>query len=50
MALYESSGYRPVPPFGHYAQTDGAHFYGKRLNGNGPSVVDGPYAYGKVSD
>jgi ribosomal protein S18 acetylase RimI-like enzyme len=49
MALYESSGYRPIAPFGHYAQTTGAHFFGKvlteaGLNGDGPSVTDGPLA------
>jgi GNAT superfamily N-acetyltransferase len=31
VALYESSGYVPVPGFGHYAEADRALFYGKRL-------------------
>jgi GNAT superfamily N-acetyltransferase len=31
IALYESSGYEPVAPFGHYAATPGALFYGKVL-------------------
>jgi GNAT superfamily N-acetyltransferase len=29
IALYESSGYRPVRPYGHYACSAGALFYGK---------------------
>jgi GNAT superfamily N-acetyltransferase len=29
--LYESSGYTPVPGFGHYASHAGALFYGKAL-------------------
>lgn len=32
IALYESSGYRPVPGFGPYANAPGARFYGKRLD------------------
>lgn len=32
IALYESSGYQPVAPFGHYAATPGALFYGKRVS------------------
>ena len=37
IALYESAGYRPVPGFGHYADTPGALFYGKSLiNDEGP--------------
>jgi ribosomal protein S18 acetylase RimI-like enzyme len=31
IALYESSGYRRVPAFGHYACQPGALFYGKEL-------------------
>lgn len=31
IALYESSGYVPVPPFGHYAATPGALFFGREL-------------------
>jgi GNAT superfamily N-acetyltransferase len=31
VALYESSGYTPSAPFGHYASKGGALFYGKRL-------------------
>jgi GNAT superfamily N-acetyltransferase len=31
IALYESSGYHPAPPFGHYAGTPGALFYAKTL-------------------
>lgn len=31
IALYESSGYQPVAPFGHYACMPGALFYGKAL-------------------
>ena len=31
VALYESSGYTPVPAFGHYACHANALFYGKRL-------------------
>lgn len=31
IALYESSGYRAVEPFGHYACTAGALFYGKEV-------------------
>lgn len=32
VALYESSGYTPVPRFGHYACHENALFYGKRLS------------------
>ena len=32
IALYLSSGYTPVPPFGHYAATRGALFYGRALS------------------
>ena len=32
VALYESSGYTPVPRFGHYACHANALFYGKRLS------------------
>lgn len=32
IALYESSGYRHIDGFGHYAGTPGAHFYGKVLD------------------
>lgn len=35
IALYESSGYQPVAPFGHYAATPGALFYGKHLHPTG---------------
>lgn len=31
VALYESSGYTPIPGFGHYACHADALFYGKRL-------------------
>ena len=31
IALYLSGGYTPVPPFGHYADTRGALFYGRAL-------------------
>jgi GNAT superfamily N-acetyltransferase len=31
VALYESSGYRPVPGYGHYAGMPQALFYGRRL-------------------
>jgi GNAT superfamily N-acetyltransferase len=31
VALYESSGYEPVAPFGHYAAYGGALFYGRTL-------------------
>ncbi|WP_375501212.1 GNAT family N-acetyltransferase [uncultured Jatrophihabitans sp.] len=31
IALYESSGYVPGTPFGHYADNSGALFYAKRL-------------------
>jgi GNAT superfamily N-acetyltransferase len=31
IALYESSGYHPVPDFGHYAGYPNALFYGKSL-------------------
>lgn len=31
IALYESMGYEPVPAFGHYADTPGALFYGRRV-------------------
>ena len=31
IALYESAGYVPVAPFGHYAAHPGALFYGVRL-------------------
>lgn len=31
IALYESSGYQPVAPFGHYACMPGSLFYGKAL-------------------
>ncbi len=42
IALYESSGYLPVPGFGHYACTPGALFYGKALDaGNGPAGEPG---------
>lgn len=33
IALYESSGYVPVLPFGHYAEYPNALFYGKDLAG-----------------
>jgi GNAT superfamily N-acetyltransferase len=33
VALYESSGYTPVPAFGHYACHADALFYGKQLRG-----------------
>lgn len=32
VALYESSGYTPIPAFGHYACHEHALFYGKRLS------------------
>ena len=31
MALYESSGYEPIPGFGHYAWSPSNRCYGKRL-------------------
>jgi GNAT superfamily N-acetyltransferase len=31
IALYESSGYEPVPAFGHYAWSPRSRYYGKRL-------------------
>jgi GNAT superfamily N-acetyltransferase len=31
MALYESSGYEPVPPFGYYNDAPLSRCYGKRL-------------------
>jgi len=31
IALYESSGYQPIAPFGHYACMPGSLFYGKAL-------------------
>jgi GNAT superfamily N-acetyltransferase len=31
IALYTSSGYTPVTPFGHYAWSPAARYYGKRL-------------------
>ncbi len=31
IALYESSGYQPVPKFGHYAWSPKSRCYGKRL-------------------
>ena len=31
IALYEQTGYRPVPPFGHYADLSEALFLGKNL-------------------
>ncbi len=36
VALYESSGYRPTPGFGHYAEHPGALFYAKQLDRTGP--------------
>jgi GNAT superfamily N-acetyltransferase len=33
IALYRSSGYAPVPPFGHYAEAAGAVHLGKALTG-----------------
>jgi GNAT superfamily N-acetyltransferase len=33
IALYESSGYEPIPGFGHYACAPGARFYGKPVTG-----------------
>lgn len=36
--LYESSGYEPVAPFGHYARYGSALFYGRTLTG--PVVLD----------
>ena len=32
IALYQSSGYAPIPGFGHYACAPGAAFYGKTLS------------------
>jgi ribosomal protein S18 acetylase RimI-like enzyme len=32
VALYERSGYRPVPAFGHYACHPNALFFGKTLD------------------
>jgi GNAT superfamily N-acetyltransferase len=32
VALYRSSGYTPIAPFGHYADTSGAIHLGKNLN------------------
>jgi GNAT superfamily N-acetyltransferase len=49
IALYESSGYRPIAAFGHYADVAGARFYGKALEQNDPSGTDGSFALGKVS-
>ena len=31
IGLYESTGYTPVPPFGHYANAEGSIHLGKRL-------------------
>jgi hydroxymethylpyrimidine/phosphomethylpyrimidine kinase len=31
IALYEASGYQPIPAFGHYRDYEHARFYGKRL-------------------
>jgi GNAT superfamily N-acetyltransferase len=50
IALYLSSGYRPIEAFGHYAHLPTARFYGKELNQNGPSEEDEPFAVRKVSD
>ena len=36
IALYRSSGYTPVPPFGHYADAPGAIHLGKQLTGPSP--------------
>jgi GNAT superfamily N-acetyltransferase len=49
IALYESSGYLPIAPFGHYAEMPGARFYGKALSDDGPSEADGPYVVGRIS-
>jgi ribosomal protein S18 acetylase RimI-like enzyme len=32
VALYRSSGYTPIPPFGHYATAQGAVHLGKDLS------------------
>lgn len=37
IALYESSGYDPVPPFGFYAGYSGCRFFGKPLAAAGTS-------------
>lgn len=36
IALYSSSGYQPVAPFGHYADGDHSIHLGKRLNTPAP--------------
>ncbi len=36
IALYRSSGYTPVPPFGHYADAPGAIHLGKQLSNPSP--------------
>ncbi len=36
IALYRSSGYTPVPPFGHYADAPGAIHLGKQLTNPSP--------------
>jgi GNAT superfamily N-acetyltransferase len=36
VALYESAGYLPAEPFGHYARFPRALFYGKQLAGSVP--------------
>jgi GNAT superfamily N-acetyltransferase len=36
IALYRSSGYTPVPPFGHYADAPGAIHLGKQLSHPSP--------------
>jgi GNAT superfamily N-acetyltransferase len=41
IALYEVSGYRVVPGFGHYAHTPGALFYGKSV---GAVEESGPWS------
>lgn len=49
IALYEQTGYRPAPAFGHYACIDGALFYAKELAGravepaSGAPACDGPF-------
>lgn len=35
IALYESSGYAPVPPFGHYATSELVRCFGKRVGPGG---------------